>query len=319
MRTLPLSNGSVLPAIGLGTWKTKRGEAAVAVEAALEAGYRHFDCATIYKNEAEIGEVFHHWLHSGRIRREELFIISKLWNNAHLAKHVRPALERSLRELQLDFLDLYLIHWPVSFSADCDHPKRTEQYLPPDDNRLVATWHAMEKLVRKGLLRGIGASNCKRSRLQKIFTAASIKPVVLQVECHPYLQQRELLDWCRKNNVVVTAFAPLGSGDRPENIRNTDVIELLDHPVLQQIAKETGRTPAAVALAWNLARGTAVIPKSIHPARLKENLQAASLSLSPSQRERIDQLNCGLRLIDGSPFCSEKSPYSLDWLWTEPD
>lgn len=317
MRTLSLSNGSVLPAIGLGTWKTTRGEAAVAVDAALAAGYRHFDCATIYKNEAEIGEVFHHWLSSGRIRREELFITSKLWNNAHLARHVRPAVERTLRELQLDFLDLYLIHWPISFSSDCDHPKRAEQYLPPDDNRLIATWHTMEKLVRKGLLRGIGLSNCKRSRLQELFTAADIKPAVLQVECHPYLQQRQLLDWCRENSIAVTAFAPLGSGDRPENIRNANVIELLNHPVLQKIATETGSTPAAVALAWNLARDVAVIPKSIHPEHLRENLKAASLYLSLSQRKRIDQLNCGLRLIDGSPFCSKKSPYSLDWLWTD--
>ncbi len=312
---LLLAGGDTLPAIGLGTWKSRRHEAVTAVTTALAAGYRHFDCASIYKNEAEIGETLQRAGATTK-RRRELFITSKLWNNAHLPRHVRPALEQTLRQLRLDYIDLYLIHWPVSFSADCEHPKRPQQFLPPDEERILSTWRALEKLVHKGLIRNLGVSNFKLSRLQRLCREATIRPVVNQVECHPFLPQHQLVRWCQNNGVVVTAFSPLGSADRPMALRRQQLPELLSQPLLLEIAAETGRSPAAVALAWNLARGVAVIPKSVTPRHISDNIAATTLTLNDDQLARLKTLDCGRRLIDGAPFC-KNSEYTKEWLWGE--
>ncbi len=161
---LPLNNGLAIPAIGLGTWKADRDDVARAVFTAITVGYRHIDCAAIYNNEREVGEALQRALQQRLVQRQQLWITSKLWNNAHLPQHVQPAAERSIKELGLDYLDLFLIHWPVSFRQDIVFPKKPDQYLPPDENRLLDTWRAMEKLVRKGLVRAIGVSNFTKSR-----------------------------------------------------------------------------------------------------------------------------------------------------------
>ncbi len=316
---LPLNNGLAIPAIGLGTWKADRDDVARAVFTAITVGYRHIDCAAIYNNEREVGEALQRALQQRLVQRQQLWITSKLWNNAHLPQHVQPAAERSIKELGLDYLDLFLIHWPVSFRQDIVFPKKPDQYLPPDENRLLDTWRAMEKLVRKGLVRAIGVSNFTKSRLQMLMENAVIPPAVNQVECHPCLQQRHLLQYCKKEGIVLTAYSPLGSGDRPQKTRVKEgEPEILELPVITELAAQTGISPAQLLLAWGLARGTCVIPKSTKKERLKENLAAADISLAPEICRQLDTLDNGRRLISGTFFCEKGSPYTLDWIWQEP-
>lgn len=314
---LSLNNNLFIPALGLGTWKSSRNDVGKAVFAAIEAGYRHIDCATIYKNEQEVGTALRKAFNAGLVQRQDLWITSKLWNNAHLPQHVRPAVEKSLKDLGLEYLDLFLIHWPVSFRQDVEHPKQPDQYLPPDEERLLTTWQAMEKLVQKGLIRTIGVSNFKRSRLQHLVNAATIPPAVNQVERHPCLQQNQLLEYCQKEGIVLTAYAPLGSGDRPQAAQDTGKHEILAHPVVATLAEEAGISKAQLLLAWGLAKGTCLIPKTTRPERLAENLAAAELSLPDETLQQLDNLDEGRRLISGSFFCGSNSPYTLDWLWAE--
>ncbi len=316
---LPLNNGLTIPAIGLGTWKMAKDEAACSVFTAITVGYRHIDCAAIYNNEREVGEALHKALTQKIVRRDELWITSKLWNNAHLPQHVQPAAERSIRELGLDYLDLFLIHWPVSFRQDIVFPKKPEQYLPPDDSRLLATWQAMEKLVKKGLVRAIGVSNFKKSRLQMLADNATIPPAVNQVECHPCLPQRQLLEYCKKEGIVLTAYAPLGSGDRPQKTRTEgEEAEILELPIVTELAAEAGISRAQLLLAWGLARETCIIPKSTQKSRIKENLAATEISIAPEIIQRLNSVDKRRRLISGAFFCGEKSPYTLDWIWRDP-
>lgn len=318
VQQLSLNNGLSIPSLGLGTWKSKKNEVGQAVYTAIELGYRHIDCAAIYKNEQEVGDALQKAFTKGIVQRDELWITSKLWNNAHLPQHVRPAVEKSLKDLGLDYLDLYLIHWPVSFRQDVEHPKNAEQFLSPDEERLVSTWKAMEKLVQKGLIRTIGVSNFKQTRLEHIAQSATIPPAVNQVECHPCLQQRKLLEYCNKNGVILTAYAPLGSGDRPQAPEKVDPQkEILNHPLVIQLAEEAGVSKGQLLIAWGLARGTCVIPKTIRAERLAENFKAAEVTLSKEIRQQLDTLDEGRRLISGSFFCGPNSPYTLDWLWKE--
>ncbi len=316
-KQVTLNNGLDIPMLGLGTWKSKRDEVGQAVMTALELGYRHIDCATIYKNEQEVGVALQRAFTGRLLQRDQLWITSKLWNNAHLPQHVRPAVEKSLRDLGLDYLDLFLIHWPVSFRQDVEHPKNEEDYLLPDEERILLTWEAMEKLVKKGLVRSIGVSNFKRSRLSFLVNNATITPAVNQVECHPCLQQRSLLNYCKKEGIVLTAYAPLGSGDRPQSGKKAGSREILDFPLVANLAEEAGISKAQLLLAWGLGRGTCVIPKSVHAHRLKENFEALEIELSASITKQLDNLDENLRLISGAFFCGPQSPYSLDWLWKE--
>ncbi len=315
---LPLNNGLAIPALGLGTWKSTKDDVAAAVFAAITMGYRHIDCAPVYNNERAVGAALQKAFHRGIVRRQELWITSKLWNNAHLPKHVQPAAERSIKDLGVDYLDLFLIHWPVSFRQDIAFPKKPDQYLPPDDNRLLDTWQAMEKLVKKGLVRSIGVSNFKKSRLQFFVNNATTPPAINQVECHPCLQQQDLLQYCQKKGIVLTAYAPLGSGDRPAKIRGEEEHpEILELPIIAKLAEKAGISCGQLLLAWAIGRGVCVIPKTTRKSRLKENLAAAKISLPTEIGKQIDALDCGLRLIDAAFLCSEQSPYTLDWLWQD--
>ncbi len=315
---LPLNNGLAIPAIGLGTWKSAQDDVANAVFTAIKTGYRHIDCAPVYNNERAVGAALQKAFRQGIVQRQELWITSKLWNNAHLPKHVQPAAERSIKDLGVDYLDLFLIHWPVSFRQDIAFPKKPDQYLPPDDNRLLDTWQAMEKLVKKGLVRSIGVSNFKKSRLQLFMENAAIPPAINQVECHPCLQQQELLQYCQKEGIVLTAYAPLGSADRPAKIRGEEERrEILAMPVITEMAEKAGISCGQLLLAWAVGRGVCVIPKTIRESRLRENLAAAEISLTREISGQLDALDCGLRLIDAAFLCREGSPYTLDWLWKD--
>lgn len=302
MKTIPLNNGRELPAIGLGTWKSAPGEVGKAVLEALRCGYRHIDCAAIYGNEKEIGTALRSALDQGLVKREDLWVTSKLWNNAHQKEKVIPALEQTLNDLQLDHLDLYLIHWPVAFKPDILGAEKAEDYLSPDQAPLAATWSMMEKAVQKGLATSIGVSNFSVKKLQDLLGNCQIPPAVNQVELHPYLSQPEMLSFCLKKEIALTAYSPLGSGDRQGNMKKTNEPSLLQNEVITGIANRHESSPAQVLIAWHLHRDCAVIPKSTNPERIRQNLEGSTVTLSKEDMKAIEELDRHYRYVDGTFF-----------------
>ncbi|MEM6434789.1 MAG: aldo/keto reductase [Cyanobacteria bacterium P01_D01_bin.115] len=315
--TLLFKNGDQMPMLGLGTWKSAPGDVYQAVKAAVQAGYRHIDCAHIYGNEAEIGQALSELFGEGVITREQLWITSKLWNNDHAPDAVRPALETTLANLQLDYLDLYLIHWPVALQPDAQFPLTPEKMISLDDLPLLTTWQAMESLVDAGRCRHIGVSNVSRPKLQTLLDAARMKPEMNQIELHPYLQQPALLTFCQQHDIHLTAYSPLGSKDRPDSLKAADEPMLLADPAIGAIAQRHGITPAQVLISWALHRGTAVIPKSTSPERIRENLAAASVSLSEADMDAIAALDRHRRYVDGTFWEIKGGPYTAASIWDE--
>jgi len=264
-RFFKLNSGYDIPAVGLGTWLSKPTEVEHAVEVSLRCGYRHLDCAAVYKNEPEVGRG---WRKSG-ISREQLFITSKLWNTHHHPDHVENALKRTLQDLQTDYLDLYLIHWPLCFEYSGDETLLpldpvTKRVRLTDAVPIADTWAAMEMLVKAGKVRSIGISNFTIAKTQELLKTAAIPPVVNQIEAHPFLQQPELMKFMEDNKILVVAYSPLGN-----NLTNTP--RVVDDPEVQKIATKLGKDPAAVLISWAVQRGTAVVPKSVTPSRIESN------------------------------------------------
>jgi D-xylose reductase len=309
---LTLPAGGRLPLVGLGFWKVPKPDAANLAREAVRVGYRHLDCACDYGNEAEVGAGIRAALADGLCRREDLWVTSKLWNTYHARQHVRPAVERTLRDLQLDYLDLYLIHFPIAqtfvpfderyppgwfHDPDAPSPQMKFARVP-----LAETWGAMEELVRAGLVRHIGVCNYGTALLRDLLSYADIQPAVLQVELHPYLTQEKLLRFCRENGIAVTAFSPLGAQSYFSlNMAHADEA-VLDRAVVRETARRHGKTPAQVLLRWGVQRGTAVVPKTARPGRLAENLAVFDFELSAEEMREIGGLDRGRRFNDPGVF-----------------
>ena len=316
MQELEFRNGDKMPALGLGTWLSKPGEVYKAILEAIRIGYRHFDCAHIYANESEIGEAFQQAFKEGLVRREELWITSKLWCDAHQKEAVLPALQTTLKHLQLDYLDLYLIHWPVAYHKH-NSPKDPIVFISLDEIPLQETWQAMIELKKEGLCKHIGVSNFSISKLQLLIDQFEVQPEMNQIELHPYLQQKEMLEFCNKQGIHLTAYSPLGSAAAEQKLEGSDIISLMKHPLIQKIAKQHQLSSAQVLIAWAIQRGTAVIPKSVHPQRLQQNFEASQTLLSNLSMGQIDQIDLHYRFIDGTFWTRDEGPYTLQNLWDE--
>lgn len=271
LKRLSLNSGSGhMPALGFGTLISDAAETITATRDALEAGFRHFDCAERYRNEREVGEALRETLAAGRLAREDIFVTTKLWNTNHRPERVEPALAASLNRLGLQYLDLYLIHTPFAFKPGDEQDPRDQNgnVLYDDTLTLLDTWRAMESLVGHGRCRAIGLSDIGMDELVPLYEGARIKPAVVQVEAHPYLPETELLEFCKENGIVFLAFAPLGHGARPGPIEDQ---------VVSAIAARVGKTPAQVLLAWAVQRGTAVLTTPRTAARARENFDISAL------------------------------------------
>lgn len=314
MKTLTFANKDTMPHLGLGTWKSESGEVGAAVQEAINVGYRHIDCAAIYGNEAEIGEALAETINH-EVDRKALWVTSKLWNSDHKAGDVEPALRKTLSDLKLDYLDLYLMHWPVALKPSVGFPESADDFLSLDEAPLSATWEAMEACVRKGLCRHIGVSNFGIANLKRLMEKAATKPEMNQVELHPLLQQKELLDFCREQGIHATAYSPLGSMDRPDDFKKENEPVPMEHPVIKNIADAHEASPAQILIAWALHRDTAVIPKSVKPEHIRANFEAAEIELSGEELSAIAGLDRSYRFIDGNIWEQDGSPYTTEWLW----
>lgn len=312
MTTITTGNTQV-PAVGLGIWKIDRGETADVVHDAIRAGYRHIDSAADYGNEREAGLGIAAAIEAGDCTRDELWVTSKLWNTYHRREHVRPACERSLADLGLDYLDLYLVHFPIAlryvpfetryppewlYDPDAAQPAMEVDAVP-----LAETWAAMEQLVDDGLVRQIGVCNYNAGLLIDLMAYSRIKPVMLQIESHPYLTQERLIRLAHDFGIAVTAFSPLGALSYLSIDMATQAESVLSEAVVRAAAERVGRSPAQVVLRWGIQRGTAIIPKTTRPERLRENLALFDFELSADEMAAISALNRDRRFNDPGHFC----------------
>nr|AYV89262.1 aldose reductase isoform X2 [Tetranychus evansi] len=303
-----LNDGKSMPIFGLGTWKSKPGEVKEAVKyALLEAGYRHIDCALVYQNEDEVGQALKEVFESGALKREDVFITSKCWNTYHSRAKVTEGCKTTLSKLGLEYVDLYLVHWPMGYSEGGELFPGTYS-----DIDIVETWQGMEDVHKAGLTKSIGVSNFNSEQIEKILANCSIKPVNNQIEVHPYLTQKELVEFCQKRDITVTAYSPLGSPDRPW--AKPEDPSLFEEPAIKKIAEAHNKTPAQVLLRFAVQRNLITIPKSVTPARIAENIKVFDFELTNEEMETIFGFNknwraCGLEEHKSHPLYPFNIPF----------
>ncbi|KAF5302640.1 hypothetical protein FQR65_LT08481 [Abscondita terminalis] len=301
-----LNNGQKMPKLGLGTWQLAPGEVEKVVEIAIDAGYRHFDCAFLYDNEAEIGSAIRKKIADGVVKREDLFVVTKLWCTCNFKEQVIPSCKKSLENFGLEYLDQYLIHWPITVKSLSEKLNVKDPFGNSIgvDYDFVETWKAMEECVRLGLTKGIGISNFNSKQVERILKAATIKPVVNQVECHPYLNQKRLLEFCMSKGIFLTAYSPLGSPDRPW--AQPGEPGLLDDTKLVALAAKYKKSTAQVLLRYQVQRGIVTIPKSVTKSRIEENFKVFDFELSSDDMDYIDTFDrnerfCPMKIALGHP------------------
>ncbi len=312
MKNIQLPSGLELASVGLGLWKIDQQKTAQVVQTAIECGYRHFDSACDYGNEEQTGIGLRESLSAGVVSRDDLWITSKLWNTYHRAEHVRPALIKSLQDLQLDHLDLYLMHFPIASKyipideryppGWVDDPDAENPAVIPDRVPIIETWRAMEELVREGLVREIGVCNFGCSLLRDLINQADVLPSVLQIESHPYLTQEKLVRFCQESDIAVTAFSPLGAQSYFALNMAEQSEAVMEQSAIKEIAVSHDRTPAQVLLRWGVQRGTAVVPKTTSAERLRENIALFDFELSEDEMTAIGSLNRNRRFNDPGVF-----------------
>jgi alcohol dehydrogenase (NADP+) len=285
-KTLP--GGHRMPMIGSGYWQIEPEDCKAVLEEAVAVGYRHFDFAHIYGNEEAIGKALSSVLASGRVKREELFITSKLWCTMFQPEKVRKACEKSLKDLQLDYLDLYLLHWPYAYKVDqSGQPVMKGKFHVLEHGfTTMDTWKAMQDLQKSGLVRNIGVSNFTANKIRPLLQS-EIRPAVNQVELHPSFSQEQLVQWCAQQGIVVTAYSPLGTGPDVQK----------PHPVIQAMALKHKCSPSQVVLKWNIQRGVAVIPKTKTLSRLRENFDSLKINLLDEDMLELKQVNSNHRVL----------------------
>lgn len=306
-----LNNGATIPVVGLGTFGSDNysaGEIADAVKFAIKIGYRHIDCASVYMNEKEIGKVLAEVLNDGTVKREDLWITSKVWNNKHGEGQVIESCKKSLADLQLSYLDLYLVHWPFPnyHAPGCDGDARNPDSKPYIHENYMIAWRQMEKLVEMGLVKSIGTSNMTIPKMKLLLNDCKIKPVVNEMEIHPHFQQPELYHFMVEHNIQPIGYSPIGSPKRPERDKTiTDTVDIED-PVIVRIAKRLNVHPAVVCIKWAVQRGEVTIPFSVKPEKVYNNLKAVTGDpLTDPEMKEIATIDKNCRLIKGQVFLWE--------------
>jgi len=303
-----LNTGDRIPIIGLGTFGSdyySNQEIADAVKFALENGYRHIDCASVYGNEKEIGQAINEVISNGTLSRDELWITSKVWNDKHGEGEVIKSCKQSLKDLKLDYLDLYLVHWPFPnyHPPGCDGNERNPNSVPYKHEDYMVVWRQMEQLVEMGLVKNIGTSNMTIPKMKLLLNDVKIKPAVNEMELHPHFQQKELYNFIVENNIVPIGFSPIGSPRRPERDKTENDTVVIEDPVIIKIAKKLKVHPAIICLKWGMQRGHVVIPFSVKPQQILSNLKAAiGNHLTKDEMNEISQIDKNCRFIKGQVF-----------------